>query len=167
MMMTNFVWDEREPSFDVADGEHGVRLVKVYDGATRNGKPCTNFVLKVEGGNCTYTHSIYYGNEYTNRNWTGFLSSFGIAPPASNTDWEPYYSAWAGKEGKANFHHVDDTYTDRNGIERSVHKCELWYFVPRPKAEGQAAKASAPVVAPAVSLRQAGSFQEDIPFDIA
>lgn len=136
MFMNNFQWDEKPPVFDVPDGEHKVKIVKVFDANTQSGKPCTGFLFKVEGGNTGYTHYIYYGNEYTNRNWTSFLMAFRIQPPPTTDDWANYYGTWEGLEGKAVFHHKEDSFTDRTGVQRTVNKCELHYFVTPPKEAG-------------------------------
>ena len=136
MFMNNFQWDEKPPAFDVPDGEHKVTIVKVFDAKTQSGKPYTGFLLKVEGGNTGYTHSIYYGNEYTNRNWTSFLMAFRIQPPPTTDDWANYYATWEGLEGKAMFHHKEDSFADRMGVQRTVNKCELHYFVTPPKEAG-------------------------------
>ena len=136
MFMNNFRWDEKPPAFDVPDGEHKVKIVKVFDANTQSGKPYTGFLLKVEGGNIGYTHFIYYGNEYTNRNWTSFLMAFRIQPPPTTDDWANYYAMWEGLEGKAMFHHKEDTFTDRMGVQRTVNKCEMHYFVTPPKEAG-------------------------------
>jgi hypothetical protein len=138
MFMNNFQWDEKPPVFDVPDGEHKVKIVKVFDASTQSGKPYTGFLLKVEGGNIGYTHSVYYGNEYTNRNWTSFLLAFRIQPPPTTDDWANYYGMWEGLEGKAMFHHKEETFTDRMGVQRTVNKCELHYFVAPPKEAGTA-----------------------------
>lgn len=168
MFMTNFQWDERPPAFEVTDGEHRVKIVRVYDGSTQSGKACTNFVLQVEGGNVPYTHTIYFGNEYTNRNWTNFLAAFGIAPPPATDDWANYYGGWTGKYGKGMFRHKDDTYTGRDGIQRTVNKCEMHYFIVPPKQGGtvpqpQQAPVQAAKSAPAYPSE---SFPEDIPFNL-
>lgn len=138
MFMNNFQWDEKPPVFDVPDGEHKVKIVKVFDANTQSGKPYTGFLLKVEGGNTGYTHSIYYGNEYTNRNWTSFLMAFRIQPPPTTDDWANYYGTWEGLEGKAVFHHKEDSFVDRMGVQRTVNKCEMHYFVTPPKEAGAA-----------------------------
>lgn len=194
MFMNNFQWDEKPPVFDVPDGEHKVKIVKVFDANTQSGKPYTGFLLKVEGGNTGYTHSIYYGNEYTNRNWTSFLLAFRIQPPPTTDDWANYYGTWEGLEGKAMFHHKEDTFTDRMGVQRTVNKCELHYFVTPPKEAGTArgnvvapppatAKPAAPAMPPqygggqggqqgakqmgqAASLKNPDGFPEDIPFEL-
>ena len=170
MFMTNFQWDERPPAFEVADGEHRVKIVRVYDGSTQSGKACTNFVLQVEGGNVPYTHTIYFGNEYTNRNWTNFLAAFGITPPPVTDDWANYYGGWTGKYGKGMFRHKDDTYTGRDGIQRTVNKCEMHYFVVPPK-QGGTVTAPQPQQAPVQTAKPAPaypseSFPEDIPFNL-
>lgn len=138
MFMSNFQWDEKPPVFDVPDGEHKVKIVKVFDANTQSGKPYTGFLLKVEGGNTGYTHSVYYGNEYTNRNWTSLLMAFRIQPPPTTDDWADYYGMWEGLEGKAVFRHKEDSFTDRTGVQRTVNKCELHYFVTPPKETGAA-----------------------------
>lgn len=191
MLMSNFQWDEKPPVFDVPDGEHTVKIVKVFDANTKSGKPYTGFLLKVEGGTTGYTHSIYFGNEYTNRNWTSFLMAFRIQPPPTTEDWANYYSMWEGLEGRAVFHHKEDTFTDMNGVQKTVNKCELHYFITQqngqpvqnvtapvkpaaapaaPKAQ-QTQKAKAPAMpppyTPGKSLASSGqSFQEDIPFEV-
>ena len=150
MFMNNFQWDEKPPVFDVPDGEHKVKIVKVFDANTQSGKPYTGFLLKVEGGNTGYTHSIYYGNEYTNRNWTSFLMAFRIQPPPTTDDWANYYGSWEGLEGRAVFHHKEDSFTDRTGVQRTVNKCELHYFVMSPKEAG-AARGNMATPAPATA----------------
>ena len=164
MFMNNFQWDEKPPVFDVPDGEHKVKIVKVFDANTQSGKPYTGFLLKVEGGNTGYTHSIYYGNEYTNRNWTSFLMAFRIQPPPTTDDWANYYSTWEGLEGKAMFHHKEDTFTDRMGVQRTVNKCELHYFVTSPKEAGAArGNMAAPAPATAKPAAPAPTAQTAMP----
>lgn len=173
MFMNNFKWDEKPPVFDVPDGEHKVKIVKVFDANTQSGKPYTGFLLCVEGGSTGYTHSIYYGNEYTNRNWTSFLMAFGIQPPPTTDDWANYYAMWEGLEGRAMFHHKEDTFTDRQGVQRTINKCELHYFLskqqaakPRTTTPTQPAQPSQPAQQVAKSLKNSGEFPEDIPFEL-
>lgn len=165
MFMNNFVWDEKPPAFEVSDGEHRVKVLKVYDGNSKNDKACVNFLLQVEGANCSYVHSIWIGNEYTNRNFTSFFLAFGLQAPPNTDDWANYYGTWCGKYGKAMFHHKQDSFTDRNGVQRTVTKCELHYLIAQPKQGGTAPQKN--VVVPA-SPKQPRSidldnFPEDLP----
>lgn len=109
--------------FDVADGIHDMKITGVMEKVSKNGKR----MLEVSYAVCEcpthpYVENIVEG-EYFNRNCTRLFDAFRIQ--RGNFQ----YQSWIGKCGKGMFNHRDETFTGKDGSQKTINKCRLSYLV--------------------------------------
>jgi hypothetical protein len=118
----NYRYEDYRMSFDVPDGDHLVTISKAAPAITKNGREMIEVTLKVDGTNVPYTER-FVDNEYANKNLSRFFDSFCIQPGNFN------FSFWAGKNAYAHFEHGQETFTGNDGVQKTVNKSKLKYFI--------------------------------------
>lgn len=118
----NYRYEDYRMSFDVPDGDHLVTISKAAPATTKNGREMIEVTLKVDGTSVPYTER-FVDNEYANKNLSRFFDSFCIQPGNFN------FSFWTGKSACAHFEHVQETFTGNDGIQKTVNKSKLKYFI--------------------------------------
>lgn len=108
--------------FDCPDGDHRVKIIKAGEVVSKSGKQMIEITYKVEDSNGVNFVDRMVEGEYFDANMSRIFDVFGI--PIGN--WN--YPSWIGKIALAHFEHKDETFTDKNGVERTVSKANLIYF---------------------------------------
>lgn len=154
MFKDTFVYDPNwaKTGFDVADGDHRVWIVSVKDEISKQGKAMVHIQYRVEGASELYDDFLVEG-EYFNKSASRVFDVFRI----THGDWN--YQHWINRVAYAHFEHVDETYTDRNGQQKTTKKSRLRYFHNNVPPAQPAQPAPAQPAQPANNL-----YQEDIPF---
>lgn len=156
MYKNDFVYDPNwaKTGFDVEDGDHRVTIVSVKDETSKQGKAMIHLQYKVEGATELYDDFLVEG-EYFNRSASRIFDVFKIPV----YDWNLQH--WINRIAYAHFEHVDENYTDRNGIQRTVSKSKIRYFhnnvPPAPQSVAQPLPKN-------VQTASVNDYQEDIPF---
>lgn len=155
MFKDTFVYDPNwaKTAFDVADGDHRVWIVSVKDEISKQGKAMVHIQYKVEGASEPYDDFLVEG-DYFNKSASRIFDVFKIV----HGDWN--YQHWINRVAYAHFEHVNETYTDNYGQQKTVKKSKLRYFHNNvPPAQTAQAQPPQQQAQPANS-----SYQEDIPF---
>lgn len=119
MWITDYQPEQYGQSFDVADGDHKIRIKEAKVEQTSNKKNMIVVVYYVQGSNnVPFTDRIVEG-DYFNQNMTRFFDAFKIQHGNFN------FGTWIGKEATARFEHRVNTFTDKNGMQRTVNRAEL------------------------------------------
>ncbi|WP_298739795.1 hypothetical protein [uncultured Treponema sp.] len=155
MFKDTFVYDPNwaKTAFDVADGDHRVWIVSVKDEISKQGKAMVHIQYKVEGASEPYDDFLVEG-DYFNKSASRIFDVFKIV----HGDWN--YQHWINRVAYAHFEHVNETYTDNYGQQKTVKKSKLRYFHNNvPPAQTAPAQPPQQQAQPANNL-----YQEDIPF---
>ena len=170
--------------FDVADGEHKVKILEAKDTMTKKGIPMIEVKLSVEESNgISYIERIVSG-DYFQRNMSRFFDAFKIVRGSF------YFHSWRGRTARGIFKHQEQTFTSSDGTQKTVNKAVMttlivedpeYHTAPTtpttPQQEAQNAAQNPPPVQNAAQQygqsQQAASspanatqadFPEDIPF---
>lgn len=113
--------DERK-SFDVADGDHRVKIVKAEYQTSKTGNRMIVLSLSVEHANdVPYMHYLSEG-EYFDSMASRVFEAFNIQVGNFNLN------GWVGKVGSAHFDHKAESFTGNDGQLKTVNKARLVYF---------------------------------------
>lgn len=156
MYKNDFVYDPNwaKNGFDVDDGDHRVAIVSVREEVSKQGKAMIHLQYRVEGASTLYDDFLVEG-EYFAKGASRIFDVFKI--PVG--DWN--FQHWINRIAYAHFEHVDENYTDRNGIQRTASKSKIRYFhnnvPPAPQSMAQPLPEN-------VQTASVNDYQEDIPF---
>ena len=105
--------------FDVADGEHKVKILEAKDTMTKKGVPMIEVKLSVEESNgIAYIERIVSG-EYFQRNMSRFFDAFKIVRGSF------YFHSWRGRTARGIFKHQEQTFTSFDGTQKTVNKAVM------------------------------------------
>lgn len=135
-------------SFDVADGDHRIKITKAREDMTKTQKPMIVVEYAVQGSNGVPFVDRIVSGEYFDSNMTRFFDAFKIDRGNFN------FSTWIGKEATAHFEHRVSEFMDQNGQTKTVNRAEMTRLhTPN----------SVPQTAPAPVQNDYADFKEDIP----
>lgn len=132
MWVTDYKETEYSSVFEVADGDHRIKIVSAEEGKTKNNIPMIIVNYAVQDSNGVNYIDRYVAGEYFDKNITRFFDAFGI--PRGNF----VYSSWIGKLATARFEHRISEYQDQSGQIKSSNKAELTRLYTEPPAVGAA-----------------------------
>ena len=105
--------------FDVADGEHKVKILEAKDTMTKKGIPMIEVKLSVEESNgISYIERIVSG-DYFQRNMSRFFDAFKIVRGSF------YFHSWRGRTARGIFKHQEQTFTSFDGTQKTVNKAVM------------------------------------------
>ena len=105
--------------FDVADGEHKVKILEAKDTMTKKGIPMIEVKLSVEESNgIAYIERIVSG-DYFQRNMSRFFDAFKIVRGSF------YFHSWRGRTARGIFKHQEQTFTSFDGTQKTVNKAVM------------------------------------------
>lgn len=105
--------------FDVADGEHKVKILEAKDTMTKKGVPMIEVKLSVEESNgIAYIERIVSG-DYFQRNMSRFFDAFKIVRGSF------YFHSWRGRTARGIFKHQEQTFTSFDGTQKTVNKAVM------------------------------------------
>lgn len=115
--------DYAKQYFDVEDGNHDLKIVGAVVKVSKTGKQMVEVTYVVK--ECMQYPYIenYVEGEYFNKNMTRFFDAFGIQPGNFN------FQSWIGKKAVGNFEHRMETFTGKDGMQKSINKCHMAYLV--------------------------------------
>lgn len=151
---------EEKATFNVVNGDHLTKIVKVENALSKNGLQMHVITLLVQGGNAPYVHYVVEGDRY-NLNMTRIFDAFKIVRGNFN------FNQWCGKTAVAHFEYKEEKFTGQDGLEHTSNRSHLIYFC---NGNGNAPKVEVPEqvqnIAKAVggTVQEANEFPEDIPF---
>lgn len=106
-------------SFDVADGDHKIKITKAAEQMTKTNKPMLVIEYAVQGSNGVPFIDRIVSGEYFDSNMTRFFDAFKI--DRGNFA----LNSWIGKEATAHFEHRVSEFIDQNGQTRSTNRAEM------------------------------------------
>lgn len=156
---TNYVM-----SFDVADGDHRIKITKAREDMTKTQKPMIVVEYAVQGSNGVPFIDRIVSGEYFDSNMTRLFDAFKIDRGNFN------FAAWIGKEATAHFEHRVSEFVDNNGQNRTTNKAEMTRLYTPDNAPQSTAPTSIPIpipkpyrTAPVQNQSEYADFKEDIP----
>ena len=115
--------DYSKQYFDVEDGNHDIKVVSATIKTSKTGKQMIEVTYAVK--ECMQFPYIenYVEGEYFNKNMTRFFDAFGIQPGNFN------FQQWIGKKAVGCFEHRMESYTAKDGSQKTLNKCHMSYLV--------------------------------------
>ncbi|MBP5175572.1 MAG: hypothetical protein J6Y16_00550 [Treponema sp.] len=121
--INNYQYEDYSRVFDVADGDHTVTIMGAQVKQTQKGNQMLEVSLLVpDAGNMTYIER-YVEGDYFNQNMSKFFDAFGIQAGNFN------FSSWVKKSAKGHFIHKEETFLDKQGIQKKVNRCRMQYLI--------------------------------------
>ena len=120
--MNKYQPEEYFKVFDVPDGDHVVKIVKVEYQVSKTGKNMHVLTYDVYDSNGVPFIDRIVEGEFYNVNMTRFFDAFKIQRGNFN------FNSWLGKTAYAYFQHKEETYTDVQGMQKKINKVNLVYF---------------------------------------
>lgn len=152
--------DYSKQYFDVSDGNHDIKIVSATTRTSKTGKQMieVSYVAK-ECMAYPYIEN-YVEGEYFNKNMTRFFDAFCIQPGNFN------FQSWIGKKGVGCFEHRQETFTGKDGMQKTITKCHMAYLVVPERGQPQQApqQYQQQPVQQVPPVQQNIPFTEDIPF---
>lgn len=121
--INNYQYEDYSKVFDVADGDHTVTITGSQIKQTQKGSQMLEVSLLVpDAGNMIYIER-YVEGDYFNQNMSKFFDAFGIQPGNFN------FASWVKKSAKGHFIHKEETFLDKQGIQKTVNRCKMQYLI--------------------------------------
>lgn len=121
--INNYQYEDYAKVFDVADGDHTVTIMGAQVKTSQKGSQMLEISLLVpDSGNMTYIER-YVEGDFFNQNMSKFFDAFGIQPGNFN------FASWIRKSTKGHFIHREETYLDKQGMQKTVNRCKLHYLI--------------------------------------
>jgi hypothetical protein len=144
----NYKPEDYDTVFDCSDGDHTLTIVKVEPKQSKNNNDMIEVSFKVDNIGVYYVER-YTDNEYFNKIITRFFDAFGI--PRGNFT----FKSWFGKQAQGHFIHKEETYTGKDGQQKTINKARLQYLaVPDKESNGYESYQSAAEDAPSEPTAQ-------------
>lgn len=149
-------------SFDVADGDHRIKITKAREDMTKTQKPMIVVEYAVQGSNGVPFVDRIVSGEYFDSNMTRFFDAFKLDRGNFN------FNSWIGKEATAHFEHRVSEFMDQNGQIKTVNRAEMTRLHTPNSVPQSTAPTSIPIpkpygTAPVQNQSEYADFKEDIP----
>ncbi len=121
--INNYQYEDYLKVFDVADGDHTVTIMGAQTKTSQKGSQMLEVSLLVpDAGNMIYIER-YVEGEFFNQNMSKFFDAFGIQPGNFN------FPSWVRKSAKGHFIHKEETFLDKQGMQKTVNRCKMQYLI--------------------------------------
>lgn len=121
--INNYQYEDYSRVFDVADGDHTVTIMGAQVKTTQKGAQMLEVSMLVpDSGNMTYIER-YVEGDYFNQNMSKFFDAFSIQPGNFN------FPSWVRKSAKGHFIHKEETFLDKQGMQKTVNRCRMQYLI--------------------------------------
>lgn len=121
--INSYQYEEYGKVFDVADGDHTVIIMGAQIKTSQKGSQMLEISLLVpDAGNMIYIER-YVEGDYFNQNMSKFFDAFGIKPGNFN------FASWIRESTKGHFIHKEETYQDKQGMQKTVNRCKMQYLI--------------------------------------
>lgn len=121
--INNYQYEEYGKVFDVADGDHTVTIMGAQVKTSQKGSQMLEVSLLVpDSGNMTYIER-YVEGDFFNQNMSKFFDAFGIQPGNFN------FPTWVRKSAKGHFIHKEETFLDKQGMQKTINRCKMQYLI--------------------------------------
>ena len=121
--INTYQYEDYLKAFEVADGDHIVVIMGAQVKQAQSGKQMLEISFMVpDAGNSIYIER-YVEGDYFNQNMSKFFDAFGIQPGNFN------FPTWAKKSGMGHFIHKEETFVDKQGVQKTVNKCRMQYLL--------------------------------------
>jgi len=117
----NYAPEDYETVFECTDGDHTLTITKVEPKQSKNNNDMIEVSFKVDNISVPYVER-YTDNEYFNKIITRFFDAFGIERGNFN------FKSWFGKQATGHFIHKEETFTGKDGVEKTVNKARMQYL---------------------------------------